>query len=400
MKKQSIKNGRSVERPLSPVDFPAHDRLLIDWVSLTSKEHNVEEMKALLGMELAPWEIGYGEHGFDHMCQYGSIRIHFNDQYTTRLTAGFVFLEMSGQGCRTFESDGNGDYNRLFNLVLRDIGKPKEEQRVRLTRLDIAFDDMSGVFDIQQVYDVVRRGEFTSRMKDSRYHGGRVGGIDALSVDFGSKSSNIFIRIYDKAAERGYSPSEISHWCRCELQLRKENAMGFLFKAVDVSMAELYKSVLANYLQFRDPSDTDSNKRRWTISDWWSSFLNDAVPVTVWSKPGVAYNMRKLEDHLFQRNGGALKTYVRIQGEAALLREIRDARDPSNPNYKRLIAEHEHREKLEQERYSPIQKQLDEQKKRIEESRKRVFEVMSGKQIDMMSPAYRAEIEKQNKNKK
>lgn len=334
---------------------PDVDRILIDWVSFTSSIHSVEQILELIGMSLVAWEDGYGFHGFQYRLEYGSIRIHYNDPSYIGLTAGFVFLEMSGQGCRTFETDGNGRYEDLFQLCLRDIDKPPKERSCRITRLDLAFDDVSGHLDILEIYDAVRDQNFTSRMKDSHFHGGSVGGVTGYSVDFGSRSSNVFIRIYDKAAERGYNKNDCKHWVRCELQLRQENAMGFLHQSVDVSMSEMFKSVLSNYLTFRDPNPSDTNKRRWTVSEWWRKFLDDAIPRGIWSRPGSEYNLSKLEAHLFQRNGGALKTFVRLKGENSLLRNIREATPSLNPNYRRLIAQDNERIRREREFFKSLE---------------------------------------------
>ena len=357
---------------------PVGDRLLIDWVSFTSSIHDVVSLKQLLGLELAPWEDDYGRHGFQYQIKYGSIHIYYNDKYYTGKTAGYVFLEMSGQGCRTFESDGNGDYDVLFQLCLRDIDLPKPQRRCRLTRLDLAFDDTSGHLDIFTIYDAVRAENFTSRMKDSHFHGGRDRGVKGYSVDFGSKSSNVFIRIYDKAAERGFSPEDVPHWVRCELQLKQENAMGFLYQVTDNSMSEMYKAVLKNYLQFREPSDTDSNKRRWAVSEWWDKFLDDVVPRTVWQRPGSEYNLSKLETQLFVRNAGALKTYIRLEGEKMLLNRIRQAPDSLNLNYKRLIAQREY----EKKQYHDFLKKLESRDANKEAAERRAA-MHSGVQLDI-----------------
>ena len=55
-----------------------------------------------------------------------------------------MWLEMSGQGCRAFESFGTGNYEALFQEVLDN---PSE---MNLTRLDVAFDDHGGLLDIGQ----------------------------------------------------------------------------------------------------------------------------------------------------------------------------------------------------------------------------------------------------------
>lgn len=52
-------------------------------------------------------------------------------------------------------------------------------------------------------------------------------GSEGECIYFGSPKSNTRIRIYNKAAERGYKEGE-KHWIRVELQLRDVNASGAL----------------------------------------------------------------------------------------------------------------------------------------------------------------------------
>ena len=85
--------------------------ILIDWLSLTSKLHSPEEIISLLGMEDCKWQAMHGMHGYQERLWYDSISIH----YAGRADMG-VWLEMSGQGCRAFETYGHGDYNVLLTL--------------------------------------------------------------------------------------------------------------------------------------------------------------------------------------------------------------------------------------------------------------------------------------------
>ena len=52
-------------------------------------------------------------------------------------------------------------------------------------------------------------------------------GIEGTSLYFGKQSSNCFINIYDKRAERGFKPEDMPNWTRIEIRLRAENAKGF-----------------------------------------------------------------------------------------------------------------------------------------------------------------------------
>lgn len=187
------------------------NKIIYDWVSITSKIHSTDDFIRLLGLKSVTWETVKGAHGYHDRLYWSSISIHYNG----RDDMG-IWLEMSGQGCRAFETFGSGDYAALFEEVLDN---PEE---MNITRLDVAFDDHSGLLDIEKVCKDTEEGLFVGRFNDWQVTHGSGGS----SVLHGSRSSEILIRIYDKAAERGFTDGD--HWVRVELQLRRERARAFL----------------------------------------------------------------------------------------------------------------------------------------------------------------------------
>ena len=80
---------------------------------------------------------------------------------------------------------------------------------------------------------------------------------------FGTRSSLILLRIYDKVQERGFKDGR--HWIRVELQLKDERALAFIQRTEPIG--ERWTGVLANYLRFVDePNGFDTNRWRWPIS--------------------------------------------------------------------------------------------------------------------------------------
>lgn len=317
-------------------EVPCGTRFIIDWFSMTTRIHTVDELVDLLGLRGCNFIECLGNHGFARRITFGGISIHYNrDETEGKGTGRFVWLEMSGSGCRTFETYGTGDFESLIALVNQEYGKSKTDKDVRLTRLDIAFDDMDGGLDIDRIFDDTRAGNFVSRFSKFSY----TGGSDGLSVTFGSRNSNVLIRIYDKAAERGYSREEVPHWVRCELQIKDDNAAGFAWKLQSEPLSDLYRSTLKHYLSYRVPNPQDSNKRRWEETEYWSEFLSDAVAKSVLEKPGVVYNLMKCLDYLQKQPMGSIKTVIKIFGIDHFIRFVMEAPMPQNPKYDRLIAE-------------------------------------------------------------
>ena len=233
---------------------------------------------------------------------------------------------MSGQGCRTFESLGTGDFDKLFSFVLQG--------HAHITRLDVAFDDHTGLLDINQLDDDSRAGNVVSRFRtrggtwetDSKTLG--------KSVTFGSQKSDIYIRIYDKAAERHCEDG--THWIRVEMQLRRDRALSFI--GLDGTFGERFSGVLVNYVRFVEPLEGDSNKWRWPMKDYWSDFLGDAVKISLYVKPGMEYNIDHLDSYVFHQAGNAIDAAVQIYGIRGFLDRLKERHTLPNPKYKQLIA--------------------------------------------------------------
>lgn len=338
------------------LEIPKGNRLIYDWVSFSTRIHKPEQIIELLGMTNCPWEILSGFYGYNFRHCFGGVSIHFCNGDMSHV-GGFYLLEMSGQGCRTFETYGHGDYEVLFGLVRSELLKDKKVQNVRLTRLDIAYDDLTGVLDLEQMLDYADHHYFVSRFATRNIEQIAMPGEDgriAKGLNCGSKVNGlIYIRIYNKALERGFDEKACSelnipfpfHWVRCELQLRKENAGGFISRVSQSSLSEVYSGVLENYLSFREPPEKeDSNRRRWEESPWWTAFLNNARAISIVDRPGVKYNLTALAHYVQTQPLGSIKTLIRLFGVDGFIDFIRSFPDPKNPKYKRLIAE------VEQER--------------------------------------------------
>ena len=100
-------------------DFELVNRVLIDWLNFTTRLHDVKDVIELIGMQDAPFESLVGSRGFTDRLYFNGVSIHYCSVPGT-MQEGLVWLEMSGQGCRTFETYGNGNYKELFELALSE----------------------------------------------------------------------------------------------------------------------------------------------------------------------------------------------------------------------------------------------------------------------------------------
>ncbi len=329
--------GRSLQCISIMSSVVRENTILIDWLSITSKLQSPEEVISLIGMQDCKWEITRGAFGYQSRYFYEHISIHFNG------APGMgVWLEMSGQGCRAFETYGSGDYNVLFDLVLNCDG-------INITRLDIAFDEYAGILDIGRVCDDTRKRRYRSKMDyfNVQYSS------NGESIDIGSHKSDTMIRIYDKLAERLSKlkknedkekiENEISHWIRIEVQFRDERAREFvrlLYEGTkEIGIA--FSGVLRNYLEYGYyRTDEDSGKQRFVLFDYWDKLIGASEKLSVWKKPGTDYNLQNLENLVINQIGNANSAYLQIMGVEAFMKKLSERTVQPNPKYQRLVNEY------------------------------------------------------------
>lgn len=313
------------------------NRIIYDWLTFTSKIDSPESIIDLLGLsDVSFISLERGMNGYPYCLYFSGISIC----YGGREDMG-VCCNLSGQGCRTFEQYGNGDYNALFEIILENYDENAEKRSMNLTRLDVAYDDFDGLLDINVVFNAMiangysdgklNRGNFVSRC--NKY--GVDISSDGLSCGIGSCHSNFYIRIYDKKAEQ--KRDDVDHWVRCEIQLRKENAVGFIMLPGDI--VSNYFGVLNNYLRFIDPSLTDSNLRRSDTAIWWDNFLQSAEKLHIFQKPGAKFDVFRLTGYVYCQCAGAVYTMIELVGIDTFLERLNDSVKSRklNPKYSELI---------------------------------------------------------------
>lgn len=295
--------------------------ILYDWLSFSWKGHDPHYIADLLGLETVPWQITKGARGYRDRLYFNSISIHFNG----REDMG-VWCEMSGQGCRAFESLSTleGKWEDLFCSI--------SEQHMNITRLDVAYDDHTGLLDMGIMIQHTRFQEYVSKLDYWEI----VESSKGQTLQFGSPQSDTLIRIYDKARERNCPEGE--HWIRCELQLRRQRAIAFT--QLPYSIGESFCGVMVNYLRFVDPIETDSNKWRWPIKDYWGEFLCNANAISIYAAPGMEYNLDRCERYVIRQAGNAIDAYIQIRGIEGFLEDLRRRPTSRNPKYDRLVEEY------------------------------------------------------------
>ena len=304
----------------------AENVVIYDWLSFTTKYHTPEEVIEALGLSHCPWTEMSGARGYMDRKYFGSISIHYNG----REDMG-VWCEMSGQGCRNFEDLTTlpDKWENIFQFI--------HGSSLHITRLDVAYDDHTGILDIERIASDVQAQHYVSCMRWWEVTRSSQG----VSCQVGSPKSKVLVRIYDKAAERGFDDGR--HWVRVELQMRDGRAEEF--SRIPMDIGEAFAGVLLNYLRFVEPDPSDSNKSRWQMADYWANLVGDVGRIKIFTLPGSDYNLEKCRHFVIDMAGNAIDAMLQIYETVDdFVIAVKSRRCAPNPKYDLIVKEHHARE--------------------------------------------------------
>lgn len=223
---------------------PLENRVLIDWFAFTSFSLDLEGVLDALGIP----------------------------------SGLFISLDIGGMGYKSSIAFGGIHPWPILFRYLCVNGLCDDPQRYKITRVDLAIDNIDGSLSMDRVKKGIENGQTRSRFKKGRRIEGFLLGssenayrTDGESIYFGSPASRLQFRIYDKAAEQECE----GHWVRFELQLRDDRA----FTAVVMmdegrTVGNVATGVINQYIAFINHDD--SNVSRCSLQQWWSEWLSNA----------------------------------------------------------------------------------------------------------------------------
>lgn len=153
----------------------------------------------------------------------------------------------------------------------------------RFTRVDLAADDQQGLLDLKEIG---RKSDHKCEIVCQAHVGNHNHGSFGKTVDghteyYGSRQSETYVRIYDKAAEqRAKGKAAPDHWVRVEFEYKgaRAHAVATYIATHRDDWREAAKGWFLSYLDFKEPSQ-DVNKSRWVSCRWWLAFLEYASKV-------------------------------------------------------------------------------------------------------------------------
>lgn len=304
--------------------------ILVDWFAMSYRQKGItvyDVINSLKFKEKFRNEIKFvqfpGRYMYRDRLSFGNIHIYYNN---INQEEDYPMLEMSGQGCREFETFSSITFDDLFELA-------KNTKNYHMTRLDVAYDDHEGIFDIRQIEKDYRARNWVSNSTKGRITVDISRAVDGISVMTGTKSSDMYMRIYDKAIERGYNDGR--HWVRAELVLKQDRAVQFIKNTEPIGTK--FRGVIHNYFRYVQPNKKDSNKRRWKMRDYWKKFLEDAEKISVFTRKDIDYNLCRLNRYVFGQAGNSIDTYIKCVGLVRFLDDLIKRQSKLNPKQRYLI---------------------------------------------------------------
>jgi len=313
--------------------------ILYDWLSFTSKIDSPESIIDLLGLYVVnlKWQQTYGMHGYKDRFYYEGISIYYNGKNDG------VWVEMSGEGCRAFETYSCVSWQHIFDIIIDNFDD------YNITRVDVAFDDHIGVLDIDKLYRETLNCNFVSKFKDPECVKKVRSG--AITCYYGSATSDIRMRCYDKAKERNCPEGE--HWIRWEIQLRDDRALEFIKLGCN-NIGSHFFGVINNYIRFIKPDPEQKNISRLQTAKWWNKFIQSMSVISLFTKCDLDYNIARCENYVYRMAGNPIDTLIRIKGIKKFLEELKENKPVRSQKYKQLIDTNECIE------LDPIQQYLEE----------------------------------------
>lgn len=244
--------------------------IIIDWLQFTVQNKtfvgiitDILQLQFQLFEELPKGKLGYKKQLF-----FENISVLYDGTQDMG-----VHIILSGKGCRFYEQ-----YHPLINLIDRI-----NETEGKLTRIDLALDDKKGdLIPFKKMLSDITKGNVSSKWKTSTelIQRDMEGNKTGQTINVGSRTSNTFLRIYNKALEQKIKGT----WNRMELEIKKTNAEELQKIITTDNAGTLFKGILKNYIRLLEPNKKDKNKSRWKTRKYWDNLIENVEKIKLTRK--------------------------------------------------------------------------------------------------------------------
>lgn len=265
----------------------------VDWLAFTT-DYEKEYIIHLLGLNVTDFiTMGHGSRGYKSGIKHnkydisilfdGNIDMGTHIEITGKSIDG-VFLAF--MAVHSSDSPFGKCYNTPLNMshlvyfldTIRKISK-------NISRLDIAIDDCTCKYlSVGMVEKLINTacyvGKFRSAQTISKISLAD-GSSTGKTVYFGSRQSDLMIRVYDKALEQKIYDK---YWVRWELELHNDYAVKAVKEmASNNSLSDIAFGLLSNYIRFI--IHDKAKKTNCSTLQVWNDFLNNVKKASLYVKP-------------------------------------------------------------------------------------------------------------------
>jgi len=231
----------------------------LDYLSFTLKEYTSPYgVFDELGTELIP--VPYGRFGYRKMslARDGGISVMWDGAVKNM----GVHVQISGKGCELVEHQESFDSWQAW--IDRWFGKG-----AKVSRIDLAIDDISGAIPFQTVYDQVRSRTAVMRTRKGGHRLEWDAKHEYQTLYVGERKSDTLMRCYDKGLQLGGDTS----WLRFEFEYKSKRADAVAHLLVEKGW-DAAIGAGRSFIEFKDPSHITSDRTRQRPADWWVDLLN------------------------------------------------------------------------------------------------------------------------------
>lgn len=253
--------------------------IIIDWVQFTTKERDpFKVIISLLHLNVKDFtELTKGKLGYKKQLHYNNIFIlydgtEYSEELKTKEMGTHIII--TGQGCRYYETK-----ECLVSLINRI-----NQNEAKLTRIDLAIDDKPGeTILLNEIIKDVKEANTVSKWKNSLELTQRdllSGQINGQTLNLGSRSSDVYLRIYNKSMER----EEEGNWVRMEIEIKGKKAQELQKIVNSQNVGQITKKLIHNYFRVVEPGK-DTNKSRWKIKEYWKNIIKTTEKLALTTRP-------------------------------------------------------------------------------------------------------------------
>lgn len=279
-------------------------KISCDWLSFTvlNNNYSVEDVCNFLGYAFHDFtEMPKGGNGYSSMIKLDGfpVMILYNGKSDMGIhvsISGSAITEVLSKYKESKKIDGafgSGylgtygieSYLSEFLKEIRSIGQ--------LSRIDLALDDQTNdYFSLDDLLSYVQNEQVVSKFRGYRHikESSLSGELNGQGIYFGSRKSDIMLRVYDKKIEQEKKGHVVdcNSWVRWEFELKNDRANSVADLIIANSdIGYIFTGILNTY--FRVINLDDTNRSRCSMLSLWADFVDNIhkIKLSVVSAPAT-----------------------------------------------------------------------------------------------------------------